>query len=135
MEQAEKREEIELDIAKQQQRKRTLRAPFNGEIAEIMIGTGENCELDTELVHLVNTSRGYFIANVELGISQQLATGQEVELKFQTGLEPINLKAEISFISPVVDPASGLRKTKAKFENQDGKIVPGVAGVMIFQSK
>ena len=134
LQQAEEREIIELDIAKQQLRKRTLRAPFAGEIAEIMVGHGENCELDTKLVRLVNTSYGSFIANVELGISQQLAAEQEVELQFLTGLEPISLKAEISFISPVVDPASGLRKIKARFDNQDSKIVPGVAGVMVFKS-
>jgi RND family efflux transporter MFP subunit len=132
---AEKREKIELDIASKQLNKRTLRASFAGEIAEIMIGIGENCELDTELVRLVNTSQGYFVANVELGITQQIEIGQEVELRFQTGLEPVKVKAIISFISPVVDPASGLRKIKAKFYNQDGIIVPGVAGVLIFQPK
>ncbi len=34
---------------------------------------------------------------------------------------------KISFISPVVDPASGLAKIKALFENADGKIRPGLA--------
>ncbi len=132
---AEKREMIELDIAKKQLHKRTLRAPFAGVIAEIKTGVGENCELDTELVQLVNTSRGYFVANVELGISQRLKLGQEVELQFQTGLEPISKKASIAFISPVVDPASGLRKIKAKFSNKDGKLIPGVSGIMVVKSE
>ncbi len=131
---AEKREEIEQEISKKQLYKRTLRAPFAGEIAEIMVEVGENCELDTELVHLVNTSQGYFVANVELAVSQQMTLGQEVELQFQTGLQPFQKKAKIAFISPIVDPASGLRKIKAKFANQDGKLIPGVAGVMIFKS-
>ena len=134
LEDAEKREKIEYGIANQQLSRRNLRAPFSGQIAELLINVGENCEFDTPLVHLVNTSRGYFVANVELSVSEQLARGQAVELQLQSGLETVSLKAEIVFISPVVDPASGLRKVKAQFDNPDGNIIPGVAGVMILEA-
>ena len=131
LEDAEKREKIEYGFAQQQLSKRSLRAPFSGQIAELLIDVGENCELDTPLVHLVNTDRGYFVANVEVSVSQKLVLGQTVELQLQCGLETVNRNAEIVFISPVVDPASGLRKIKAQFDNSDGKIIPGVAGIMI----
>ncbi len=134
LEDAEKREKIEYGIANQQLSRRSLRAPFSGQIAELLINVGENCEIDTPLVHLVNTSRGYFVANVELSVSQQLARGQTVELQLQSGLETVSRTAEIVFISPVVDPASGLRKIKAQFDNPDGNIIPGVAGVMILEA-
>jgi RND family efflux transporter MFP subunit len=134
LEDAEKREKIEYGIANQQLSRRNLRAPFSGQIAELLINVGENCEFDTPLVHLVNTSRGYFVANVELSVSEQLAGGQAVELQLQSGLDTVSLKAEIVFISPVVDPASGLRKIKAQFDNPDGNIIPGVAGVMILEA-
>jgi RND family efflux transporter MFP subunit len=128
---AEKREKIEYGFAQQQLSRRSLRAPFSGQIAELLIDVGENCELDTPLVHLVNTHHGYFVANVELNVSQNLSMGQTVELQLQSGLETVSRNAEIVFISPVVDPASGLRKIKAQFDNTDGSIIPGVAGVMI----
>ncbi len=131
LEDAEKREKIEFGFAEQQLFRRSLRAPFSGQIAELLIDVGENCELDTPLVHLVNTDRCYFIANVEVSVSQKLALGQTVELQLLSGLESVSRTAEIVFISPVVDPASGLRKIKAQFDNSDGKIIPGVAGVMI----
>lgn len=131
---AERREKIEYGIANQQLSRRSLRAPFSGQIAELLINVGENCELDTPLVHLVNTSRGYFVANVELNVSQKLTQGQTVELQLQSGPETVSRKAEIVFISPVVDPASGLRKIKAQFDNPDGKIIPGVAGVMVLDA-
>jgi len=135
LENAERREEIEHGIAIQQLFRRSLRAPFSGQIAELLINVGENCELDTPLVHLVNTSRGYFVANVELSVSQKLTRGQTVELQLQSGLETVSRSAEIVFISPVVDPASGLRKIKAQFDNPDGIIIPGVAGVMILDAE
>ena len=128
---AERREKIEYGIANEQLFRRSLRAPFSGQIAELLINVGENCELDTPLVHLVNTSRGYFVANVELSVSQKLTRGQTVELQLQSGLETVSRTAQIVFVSPVVDPASGLRKIKAQFDNPDGNIIPGVAGVMV----
>jgi RND family efflux transporter MFP subunit len=132
---AERREKIEYGIANQQLFRRSLRAPFSGQIAELLINVGENCELDTPLVHLVNTYRGYFVANVELSVSQKLTLGQTVELQLQSGLETVSRNAEIVFISPVVDPASGLRKIKAQYENPHGNIIPGVAGVMILDAE
>ena len=134
LEDAEKREKIEYGIANQQLSRRSLRAPFSGQVAELLINVGENCELDTPLVHLVNTSRGYFVANVELSVSQKLTRGQTVELQLQSGLETVSRNAEIVFISPVVDPASGLRKIKAQFDNPDADIIPGVAGVMVLEA-
>jgi positive regulator of sigma E activity len=48
-----------------------------------------------------------------VNVSQKLSTGQAVELQLQSGLENVSRNAEIIFISPVVDLASGLRKIKA----------------------
>lgn len=126
----EKREKLEYDIARQELRKRTLYAPFEGQIVELLIGVGENIEPDTPLVHLVSTSSLNFVANVELGISQKLELGQSVELQLQSGAETVNSEAEIVFISPVIDLASRLRTIKARFDNQDGAVVPGITGVM-----
>jgi len=126
----EQREKIEYDTARQQLAKRNLYAPFTGQIAEIMIGIGENCEEDTPLIRLVDNSHGYFIANVELEIAASLTLGQQVQLQLQSGTDPENIEAKLVFISPLIDPASGLRKIKAEFANQEQKIVPGVAGLM-----
>lgn len=133
LENAEKREELEYDIAKEQLRKKSLRAPFSGAIAELLLGVGENCELDKPLVRLVDTSRVYFVTNVELATLASLKLGQTVKLQLQTENNPVSQKAVISFISPVVDPASGLSKVKALFDNQDGKVIPGVTGIMLLQ--
>jgi len=127
---AEQREKIEYNTARQQLAKRNLYAPFAGQITEVMSGVGENCDIDTPLLRLVDNSHGYFVANVEQEISTSLAVGQQVQLQFQGGADPVTTAATIVFISPLIDPASGLRKVKAKFDNQEQTIVPGVAGMM-----
>ena len=127
---SEQREKIEYDSALELLFKRNLYAPFSGVIEELLVGIGESCDIDTPLIQLVDTSRGYFVANVELEISANLAVGQEVSLLLQTETAPLSVDAKIVYISPLVDPASGLRLVKALFDNQQGEIIPGVAGVM-----
>ncbi|HEY0548518.1 MAG TPA: hypothetical protein VGF13_02890, partial [Verrucomicrobiae bacterium] len=48
----------------------------------------------------------------------------------ETGAAPVTLNGRITFLSPVADPASGLVKVKAFFENAGGRIRPGLAGGM-----
>jgi len=128
---AEKREELEYKMALEQVRKRTLRAPIQGVIAELFLEIGENCEPDEPLIHIVDTSRCLFVCNVEERISGTLKTGQEVDLRIQAGNDSVARRGRIVFISPVVDQASGLQKVKVLFDNQDGGVQPGVAGTML----
>ena len=131
----EMREKLEYEIARDELRKRTLYAPFSGQIAELLIGVGENVEPDTPLVHLVSTNSLNFVANIELDVSQKLQLGQSVELQLETGAASVNKDAQIIFISPVIDLASRLRTIKARFDNQDGDVVPGITGVMQLETE
>lgn len=135
LETAEQREELEYGIAKEELNKRSLRAPFAGSIVELLVGVGENCEQDKPLIQLVDASRGYFVTHIELSTMNHLKLGKMVDLQLQSENENVDKKAEIIFISPVVDSASGLRKIKARFDNTDGKIVPGVTGIMLLQAE
>ena len=45
----------------------------------------------------------------------------------------IKLKGKIVFLSPVVDPASGLQKVRVLFDNTEGQVRPGVAGKMLIE--
>jgi multidrug efflux pump subunit AcrA (membrane-fusion protein) len=127
----EQREQIEYNTAKRQLAKRNLYAPFSGSIAEVLSAVGQNCEVDTPLLRLVDISKGYFVANVELPISQSMKLGDNVKLRFDAGQEIVDKEGEIFMISPLVDRASGLRKIKVIFENQDHQVVPGMAGQML----
>lgn len=131
LEVAEERERIEYEMALEQLRKRSLRAPFTGVITELFLDEGENYEPDEPLVHIVDASQCLFVCNIEEALGRTLQTDQAVELRIRAGEDAITKKGRIIFVSPVVDPASGLIKVKAVFENQDSRIYPGVAGGML----
>ena len=45
----------------------------------------------------------------------------------------IRIAGTVVFVSPVVDPASGLLEVKAEFDNKEGEVRPGIAGVMLLK--
>jgi len=126
----EQRERIEHDLALENLEKRSLGSPIQGIIIKLLIKEGEGCEPNQPLIRLVDTDRCLFICNIEERTGRTLKKGQSVNLKIQTGASSIEKKGTIIFTSPVVDPASGLLEVKAKFDNHDGKVRPGVSGFM-----
>ena len=118
----------EHDMALEQLRKRRISAPLAGTIVEFHLNAGEACQAYQPLVRIVDTRRGYLICNIEAKAAASLKLDQDVRLEIDGGAEAITVPGRINFISPVADPASGLIRVKAIFENPDGKIKPGLAG-------
>ncbi len=125
---------VEHELAQEQLKRRQVLAPFDGVIAELFLETGEACQAQQPLVRLVDPRRCYFVCNVESRSAHHLETGRPVELEIDAGARPVRLTGRITFVSPVIDAASGLLKIKAVFDNTSGSIRPGAAGRMSFES-
>ena len=122
----------EHKMAVEQLRRRSITAPCSGYIAEIVRDPGEAADEYQPIVRVVDTRRCYFTSNVEAKAAGRLKLDQTVKLEIQGAAKPVELSGKIAFLSPVVDPASGLQKVKVLFDNSDGRIRPGVAGKMHF---
>lgn len=127
---AEQREEIEYQMAVEQLRKREITSPLTGNITEFFRKAGEDCKAQEPVVRIVDTRRFYLVANLETKAAASLRLGQPLKAEIHNGKELVALTGEISYIAPVVDPASGLLKIKVLFINPEGKIRPGVAGTL-----
>ena len=125
----------EFELAKEQVRKRSILAPFDGYVTDIYLQAGEACQIGIQqpILRMVDTRRCYFVGNVDSKAGHALKIGQQVDLEIESGPAVALIQGTITFVSPVVDPASGLLKVRAIFDNPDGKIRPGVAGKMMFQ--
>ena len=122
---------VEYELAKEQLRKRQIFAPFEGSITELFLQVGEACQAQQPMVRLVDTRHCYFVSNVDAKAGYALKAGQTVKLEVEAGASPVAFQGTVSFVAPVVDPASGLLKVKVVFENPEGKIRPGAAGRML----
>lgn len=119
----------EYETAVEQLAHRQVVAPFSGVIADVLLRPGAACAPYQPLVRLVDTGRCYFVGQVEGRLASQLKVGQEVKLSVDGTSSTV--VAKVSFLSPVVDPASGLAKVKALFDNADSKVRPGLAARLI----
>jgi RND family efflux transporter MFP subunit len=122
--------QTEYETAQEQLRRRHLLSPGEGVVAEVKLHVGEACAAYEPVVRVVDTRRCYFISNIEARMASGLKVNQPVRLELEDGNLSLRVEARIVFISPVVDPASGLQKVKALFENADGKVRPGLVGKM-----
>ncbi|MEJ5237100.1 MAG: efflux RND transporter periplasmic adaptor subunit [Limisphaera sp.] len=118
-------------MAEEQLNRRRLLAPCAGTVAEILPELGEAVQPHQPLVRLVDTRQAWFVANVDPAWSARIQPGQTVTLSLETGPAPIQVTGTVTFLSPVVDPASGLRKVKVLFDNTQARIAPGVAGHLL----
>jgi len=131
----EDREKIEYEMARETLRKRSLISPIQGTVIKLFQDEGEGFQENQPLAHIVDTSRGLFVCNVEEKIGRGLKKGQSVDLRINAGTKSIVVKGKLVFVSPVVDQASGLLEVKAEFENQEGLVRPGVAGSLLIRGR
>ncbi|MBU6399081.1 MAG: efflux RND transporter periplasmic adaptor subunit [Verrucomicrobia bacterium] len=126
---------VDYQTAEVELRKRQVRAPMDGYITEFLVQVGESRKAQDAVVRMAETRRCYFISNVDAKLGAELRVGQAVPLEIDGSHGPVAFEGKIVFVSPVVDPASGLLRVKALFENPDGKIRPGVAGRIKLEGK
>ena len=121
--------ETELGIAREDVNRRLLVAPFGGLIANLHgYDKGEGVELLTPVVRLVDASICVFVCN----LPAKAAKTVKPEAKVSIVIGEVTVSGFVSFISPVIEPSSGLLKVKARFENPKRLIVPGAAGQLNF---
>ncbi len=126
----EERERIEYEMAKEQIDRRIIKAPIDGIITEIIRHEGEICDAIQPLLRIVDVSQFYFVGHVASNESTRLRLGQETGLILELGDTDLHFTGKIAYISPITDPASGLRKIKALFVNNQQQAPPGMAGIL-----
>ncbi len=135
LEMIEQKEELEYRMEVSNLENHVIRAPFSGTVVKLNREVGESCEALEPLIYLVNVSKCRFVTYID-PTSGYLPTEKDtVSLEIEGGKGTIKRNGIIEFVSPVVDPASGLQRVKIVVNNRDGEIRPGVSGMMISRGK
>jgi len=124
---------VEHEMAVEQLRKRSIIAPCSGNITDITRDVGEACQPYQPLIRVVDTRQCYFVSNVETRAAGRLKLDQNIKVEIELSPMTATVEGKIVFLSPVVDPASGLQKVRVLFDNTDRRIRPGVAGKLIIE--
>ena len=121
---------VELEQAKQMVLQRQVVAPFDGIITLLPVKVGEYCDVARPVMRLVDGREFYAVSNADPAKAGHLRVGQPIAIEVLAQGRPIVVDGAVVFVSPVVDPASGLMRLKAKFANPDQRVRPGVAGTL-----
>ncbi|SFB11240.1 RND family efflux transporter, MFP subunit [Poseidonocella pacifica] len=121
-------EELDFHTAEESLRRRTLAAVAPGIVSRIIRRTGESAQAMDPVLQLCDTGALFFVANLSIRRASELQAGQSVILRASGRDE--NLNGEVSFVSPVVDPGSGLRRVKVHLTDPPDWLSPGTGAVL-----
>ncbi|MBT3786729.1 efflux RND transporter periplasmic adaptor subunit [bacterium] len=122
---AEKREELEFKISETVLHQHTLRSPISATVMKIGVDRGEWVRTGAVVLRLVNVSRCEVEINIPATEISLFRASTEVVIQPVVGEPGTTRRAEIVFVSPMADEASGLVLVRAQFDNQDLAITPG----------
>ena len=125
---AKRRERVELDLAREAYERRHLRSPIDGVVTRIVSRIGESVAPHEPVMVVVDVRTARFSGTVPIADAARVRAGSSVMLQLGSDAEPFTRLAQLVFVSPVADPASGLVDVIAEFDNADGSIRPGTAG-------
>lgn len=117
-------EHLDYLTSKENLERRSLRAPTRGIVTRLIKQGGESLQANEAAIRLCDLRKILFVANVPAQRSEHLRAGGMVDLL--VGQSSIKTRGNLIFVSPVVDPASGLREIKIELINPGPEVRPGV---------
>lgn len=127
----EMQEALEYRMAFEQMNRRDIRATFDGVVTRLYLEEGEGCDDRQPLVDVVDARTCEFVCHMPAVHAADLKKDSAVVLEIESGKGPMKREGRVFYISPVVDPASGLREVQVRFDNSDGSVTPGVNAFLL----
>jgi len=116
--------QVELERLELQVERRTLRAPFDGLVAEKFLDAGASITpTNPVLLRLVRVDVLMGVFNVPAERSFVMKPGLVTQIYFRAARETVS--GIIDSISPVINGESGTVQVRVRIDNQDGKLRPG----------
>jgi membrane fusion protein (multidrug efflux system) len=114
-----------LGLAVRAFRKASVTAPFTGIVARRHVSEGEFIERGTELFDLVSFDPVEIEFHVSERDSGRIQMDQLLDVRVASSPDEV-FRATVTMISPRIDPRSRTLRVKARMENHDGKLRPGL---------
>jgi len=125
------REKSELDIAEQDKQLRRVTAPVNGVVTRVDLEIGEWAKIGEPVLQIVDADVCYLRVAVSPLAMRKLKLEQPLTIQFEPILKIAPVRGRVSYLSPGIDPASGLVEIRVTFQNPGWRVPPGVKGSVI----
>jgi RND family efflux transporter MFP subunit len=125
------RAKIQLQLAEEQLREKTVHAPLSGIVVKKYKESGESVDRGEKLVDIVNIDKVFVQFYLDPKLMQVLKEGQDVTIRTPV-LNDAKFTGKINFIDPRIDASSGLFRIKILIDNPDHKIKAGMRALSDF---
>jgi len=122
----------QLDQAKTQLSFTRVKAPFNGRIETHFIEEGELAAPGSPLIRIVNNLSVNLVAGVPERYALDVTQGTPVTVRF-SAYNGEEQKAQVSFVSNVIDPVSRTFQIKIRLDNPAGTLKPEMVANLTLQ--
>jgi len=123
------REIVERDQARIELIQKSVRAPIQGTIADILVDPGEWAKPGDVVMRLVDTTQVDLRMHLPPTVAGTFKQGEKVRAQFEASRgSSIVGEGQVFFVSPVADAASGLVDVRVRFPNPKGQIRAGSKG-------
>lgn len=123
-----KRERLDHETAEVDRLQRHITSPINGVVTKILPQVGEWAKAGEPLLHLVDTSVAVLRLAVPHSAAHQLKVGAKHWVRLEANSGVAGAAGQITFVSPIADPASGLVQIEIHISNPGGRIKTGIKG-------
>lgn len=115
----------EFGVAQRALSEATVRAPFSGMLVERKVSLGEYVQVGTPLVELVSLDPIDVVFSVAELDSSRVRNGQIVMVSVAPYPDE-EFVARVVVVSPTIDPDTRTLRVKARLDNSDGRLRPGL---------
>lgn len=115
----------DLGVAERALSDATVRAPFAGRIARRFVSRGEFVNAGEELVELVSLDPIEVEFRLTEADSSRAALGQTVAIRVSPYPDEV-FEGRVTVVAPTIDPGSRTLRVKARIDNADGRLRPGL---------
>lgn len=123
---------IQHGIAQVRLAEKTIRAPLAGIVVKKYKDSGEAVDRVERMFEVVNLDQVYVQFYLEPALLDRVQQGQRVAVRILRGGSEEAREAEVSFVDPRIDAASGLFRVKLLLANPDHAIKAGLRAVADF---
>jgi len=122
---------VQLEIAEEAVERRRITAPLTGIVVEKFPEEGELARAGDPLFEIVDirTVRVQFYLNS--GEARRLSLGERHSIRIPALGPDRTFEAEVDFIDPRIDPASGLMRVRMRVDNPREILKPGLRAVLV----
>jgi RND family efflux transporter MFP subunit len=125
-----KREQLDHETAEGERLQRHIVSPINGVVTKIIPQVGEWAKAGEPVLHVVDTSVAVLRVAVPHSAVRQLRVGAAQRVTLEASSSVAEVTGQVTFISPVADPASGLVQVEVQINNPGGRIKTGIKGAI-----